>query len=323
MEYHLAISDYSSDLLKCIYKLQQRGVLCDAGLECKDGVVYVHKLVLVSCGSPYLEQQVSTGNHNSTRCYISLNDYSLKTVYDLVKTLYTGNLNVLHENMTEMANLCRFLHIEKLESAIASVIQNKSNNVDDGSNQNINLSLETDISYEGHNIQYSSNSPVKTQVDTEFSVVDSTCEIREHDKNFDELCYSAHNYRGSPRKQCVKRVKRLNMSKGTPFPKKTRLLIRNIKNETFCAENNDNVDETSNVVELLGIAKNLSTGTDHRPSGNVGGECIQCKLCNNDFISDLQDGNDPKNIACEECKNMYSGDDTTHIKIERKKVSYY
>jgi hypothetical protein len=70
-----------------------------------------------------------------------------------------------------------------------------------------------------------------------------------------------------------------------------RTVWRNIKNETFCAENNDNVDETSNVVELLGIAKNLSTGTDHRPSGNVGGECIQCKLCNNDFVSDLQDGN--------------------------------
>jgi hypothetical protein len=80
--------------------------------------------------------------------------------------------------------LCRFLHIEKLESAIASVIQNKSNNVDDGSNQNINLSLETDILYEGHNIQYSHISVTKfrnNNADIAMCQCDISCDMSQYD----------------------------------------------------------------------------------------------------------------------------------------------
>ena len=76
MEYDIIIPQYSEELSKHMYQLQQKGVLCDAWLVCKDGKVFIHKLILMSTTSPYLQQQVTAGSQsNATKCHISLEDY--------------------------------------------------------------------------------------------------------------------------------------------------------------------------------------------------------------------------------------------------------
>ncbi|CAC5405935.1 unnamed protein product [Mytilus coruscus] len=127
MDYNITIPEYSRDLSKHMYQLQQAGLFCDAWLVCKDGVVFVHKLVLMACGSAYLLQQLSTDTSTSTQCQVFLKGYSLKTVYDFVQALYTGSFTLNHDRAFEMLNLCTFLDVSIFTSSVQGVVNNDSN----------------------------------------------------------------------------------------------------------------------------------------------------------------------------------------------------
>ncbi|XP_063447999.1 uncharacterized protein LOC134727548 [Mytilus trossulus] len=127
MDYNITIPEYSQDLSKHMYRLQQSGLFCDAWLVCKDGVVFVHKLVLVACGSAYLLQQLSTDTSSNTQCQVFLKDYSLKTVYDLVQALYTGSFTLNHERAFDLLNLCTFLDVSIFTTSVQGVVNSDAN----------------------------------------------------------------------------------------------------------------------------------------------------------------------------------------------------
>ncbi|VDI70241.1 Hypothetical predicted protein [Mytilus galloprovincialis] len=127
MDYNITIPEYSRDLSKHMYRLQQSGLFCDAWLVCKDGVVFVHKLVLVACGSAYLLQQLSTDTSSNTQCQVFLKDYSLKTVYDFVQALYTGSFTLNHERAFDMLNLCTFLDVSIFTTSVQGVVNSDAN----------------------------------------------------------------------------------------------------------------------------------------------------------------------------------------------------
>ncbi|XP_076107558.1 uncharacterized protein LOC143075858 [Mytilus galloprovincialis] len=127
MDYNITIPEYSRDLSKHMYRLQQSGLFCDAWLVCKDGVVFVHKLVLVACGSAYLLQQLSTDTSSNTQCQVFLKDYSLKTVYDFVQALYTGSFTLNHERAFDLLNLCTFLDVSIFTTSVQGVVNSDAN----------------------------------------------------------------------------------------------------------------------------------------------------------------------------------------------------
>ncbi|VDI41935.1 Hypothetical predicted protein [Mytilus galloprovincialis] len=126
MEGSFTIPSHAEDLTKCMYELQQDGTFCDAGLECKDGVIFVHKLVLMACRSPYLRNQLASESQG-TRVYVSLKNYSLKTVCCLVQTLYTGQLNVSQENKVNFRLLCETIGLDNMKYAAENFIHQDRN----------------------------------------------------------------------------------------------------------------------------------------------------------------------------------------------------
>lgn len=121
--YRVNVSSYSSDLCKCLYQLQQNRVLCDAGLKCKEGIVYVHKLVLLSCGSSYFTSQVSKQKSTWCSIYISLDDFHSSVVHKVIQGIYTGEIIVMQDQIKEIISLCKFLDLSIFKSAIIKTVK--------------------------------------------------------------------------------------------------------------------------------------------------------------------------------------------------------
>lgn len=126
--YRVNVSLYPSDLCKSLYQLQQSGFLCDAGLKCKDGIVYVHKLVLMSCGSSYFTSQVS--KQESTWCSISLDDFLSNVVHKVIQGIYTGEIIVKQNQIEEIISLCKFLDLSIFKSEIIKTVKIAGTNED-------------------------------------------------------------------------------------------------------------------------------------------------------------------------------------------------
>lgn len=128
--YRVNVSLYPSDLCKSLYQLQQNGFLCDAGLKCKDGIVYVHKLVLMSCGSSYFTSQVSTQESTCTWCSISLDDFHSNVVHKVIQGIYTGEIIVIQNQIEEIISLCKFMDLSIFKSEIIKTVKIAGTNED-------------------------------------------------------------------------------------------------------------------------------------------------------------------------------------------------
>ncbi|CAG2196594.1 unnamed protein product [Mytilus edulis] len=292
MDYDITIPEYSQDLSKHMYQLQQTGVLCDVWLVCKDGVVFVHKLVLMACGSAYLQQQLSADTSSSSQCQVFLKDYSLKTVYDFVQALYTGNLTLCHDRAIDTLKLCTFLNVKVFATTIQSVVDNDPNlkrEFDKGGRSN-NMNR---IFYEVEMAKDSSSAPFKVPVKVQKSniimekIVDNSLKTKDifsqsgvesprrnrimviksdtnektKRKNNTE---ATHSDDCIPKKQAKVSKQTLNVVQTSPniFQPQTKLVKISPKNVSNSPVQSDHTYEADNTTELLNIAKNLSTSTD-------------------------------------------------------------
>ncbi|CAG2196585.1 unnamed protein product [Mytilus edulis] len=291
MEGSYSIPSHAEDLTKCMYELQQDGTFCDAGLECKDGVVFVHKLVLMACKSPYLRNQLASESQG-TRVYVSLKNYSLKTVCCLVQTLYTGQSNVSQENEVNFRLLCETIGLDNIKSAAENFIQ-----VDQNVNEVESISPFCAVQVEEEIIEYQ-------DVNTRTALVASA--NHGPDDNFINSTSTVDNVEDlnneiSDVKVDGDTVKRNQDLERNQKQQKRR---KNFHNENT-SQVKDNVT-SANVAEILTIAKQLS-GIDEAQPSKPASSCLDqtksslCSLCTKEFANERENVTDPSKTVCTEC----------------------
>ncbi|XP_063396074.1 zinc finger protein 12-like [Mytilus trossulus] len=306
MKGSLTIPRHAEDLTKCMYGLQQDGTFCDAGLECKDGVIFVHKIVLMACRSPYLRNQLASESQG-TRVYVSLKNYSLKTVCCLVQILYTGQLNVSQENELNFRLLCETIGLDNIKSAAENVSQQEQNIYDVKSiNQLCAVQVEKEIlkSQDGITALVAS---VNHRPDD--NLVDST----NTDDSLEDLNYGRSDVKvdgdtvkGSQDSEVEREA---NKSLAPPKIRETRShKRRKIYHPDNTSQVKDNAT-SANVAEILTISKQLS-GKDEAQPSKPASSCLDqtkssvCYLCTKEFVNEHDEGGnikDPSKTVCIEC----------------------
>ncbi|XP_052074486.1 zinc finger protein 33A-like isoform X2 [Mytilus californianus] len=309
MEDSFTIPSHVDDLTKCMYELQQEGTFCDAGLECKDGVIFVHKLVLMACKSPYLRNQLASENQG-TRVYVSLKNYSLKTVCCLVQTLYTGQLNISQENKVNFRLLCQTIGLNKIKSAAENFIQQDQNIYEV---QNINPFCAVQVAeeiIESPDKITALVASVNHGPDDNF--VDSTNTV----DNVEDLNYDNSDVKVGgdmvKRSQDLEGERDADKSLDLPKVRKTRSNKRRKMFHNEITQAKDNAT-SSNVSEILAIAKQLSEIDKAQPS-KPASSCLDqtksslCSLCTKKIVSEEENVTDPSKTVCTECMVLFSGE---------------
>ncbi|XP_052074480.1 zinc finger protein 11-like [Mytilus californianus] len=330
MEGSLTIPSHIEDLTKCMYELQQDGKFCDAGLECKDGVIFVHKLVLMACRSPYLRNQLVSESEGE-RVYVSLKNYSLKTVCCLVQTLYTGQINISQENEVDFSRLCEMIGLDKIKSAAENLIQHDQNIYEI---ESINPFCAVQVEEEVIESQDEITALVASvNHGPDDNLVDSTNTV----DNVEDL-----NYDSSDVKVGSDMVKRSQDSEGEreadksfdPPTMPTRRETRsNKRRKIFHNENTSQAKDnatSSNVAEILTIARQLS-GIDEAQPTKPASSCRDqtksslCSLCTKEFVNEDENVTDPSKKVCTECMVLFSGEtnDDQEVGTEPDQIQSY
>ncbi|CAC5405917.1 KRAB [Mytilus coruscus] len=310
MEGSFTIPSHAEDLTKCMYELQQDGTFCDAGLECKDGIIFVHKLVLLACRSPYLRNQLASESQG-TRVYVSLKNYSLKTVCCLVQTLYTGQLNISQENEVNFRLLCETIGLDNIKSAAENFIQQDQNIYEvESINPFCAVQVEEEIlqSQDGITALVAS-----VNHGPDDNLVDSTNTV----DNVEDV-----NYDSCDVKVGGDKVKRSQDSEGEreadqfldpPSIRETR------SNKRRKIHHNDNATSA----EILAIAKQLS-GIDEAQPSKPASSCLDqtksslCSLCTKESVNEGENNTDPSKTVCTECMVLFSGETNDDQEMETK-----
>ncbi|XP_063417059.1 zinc finger protein 33A-like isoform X1 [Mytilus trossulus] len=301
MEGSYSIPSHAEDLTKCMYELQQDGTFCDAGLECKDGVIFVHKLVLMACRSPYLRNQLASESHG-TRVYVSLKNYSLKIVCCLVQTLYTGQSNISQENEVNFRLLCETIGIDNIKSAAENLIQ-----VDQIVNEVESINPFCAVQVEEEIIEYQDGITCTARVASanhrpDDNFIDSTSTV----DNVEDL-----NNKISDVNQDFEVEMEANKSLDLPTIRETR---SNKRRKIFHNENPSQAKDnatSANVAEILTIAKQLSGIDEAQPSKPVS-TCLDqtksslCYLCKKEFVNEGENVTEPSKTVCTECMVLFS-----------------
>ncbi|XP_071179706.1 zinc finger protein 271-like [Mytilus edulis] len=320
MKGSLTIPRHAEDLTKCMYELQQDGTFCDAGLECKDGVIFVHKIVLMACRSPYLRNQLASESQG-TRVYVSLKNYSLKTVCCLVQILYTGQLNVSQEIELNFRLLCETIGLDNIKSAAENVSQQDQNIYDVKSiNQFCAVQVEKEIleSQDGITALVAS-----VNHGPDDNLVDST----NTDDSLEDLNYGSSDVKvdGDTVKgsQDSKVEREDNKSLGPPKIRETRSnKRRKIYHPDNTSQAKDNAT-SANVAEILAIAKQLSGKDEAQPSKSAS-SCLDqtksslCNLCRKEFANEGENVTKPSKTVCIECMVLFSEETNHDQEIETK-----
>ncbi|XP_071179702.1 zinc finger protein 595-like isoform X1 [Mytilus edulis] len=313
MEGSFTIPSHAEDLTKCMYELQQDGTFCDAGLECKDGVIFVHKLVLMACRSPYLRNQLMCESQGE-RVYVSLKNYSLKTVCRLVQTLYTGQLNISQENEVDFRHLCETIELDNIKSAAENFIQQDQIIYEvESVNQFRAVQVEEEIieSQDGITALVAS-----VNHGPDDNLVDSTNTV----DNGEDLNNDSSDVKVGgdtvKRNQDSEGERETNKSLDPPTMATGRETRSNKRRKIFHNENpsqaNDNAT-SSNMAEILTIAKQLSGIDEAQPSKSASSYLDQtksslCSLCTKEFVNKGENVTDPGKPVCTECMVLFSGE---------------
>ncbi|XP_052074481.1 zinc finger protein 595-like [Mytilus californianus] len=310
MEGSVTIPSHVEDLTKCMYELQQDGTFCDAGLECKDGVIFVHKLVLMACRSPYLRNQLASQSQGE-RIYVSLKNYSLKTICCLVQTLYTGQLNISQENEVDFSHLCETIGLDNMKSAAENFIQ-QDRNIHEVESMNpfCAVQVEEEISESQDGITALVASVNHGPDD---NLVDSTNTVDYvEDLNYDNSDLKVGSDIAK-RSQDSKEERDAEKSLDPPTGRETRSnKRRKIFHNDNIAQAKDNAT-SSNVVEILAIAKQLS-GIEEAQTFKPASSCLDqtkpslCSLCTKEFVNEEENATDPSKKVCSECMVLFSGE---------------
>ncbi|CAG2196601.1 unnamed protein product [Mytilus edulis] len=315
MEGSYFIPSHAEDLTKCMYELQQDGTFCDAGLECKDGVIFVHKLVLMACRSPYLRNQLATESQG-TRVYVSLKNYSLKTVCCLVQTLYTGQSNISKENEVKFRLLCETIGLDNIKSEAEHFIQ-----LDQNVNEVESINPFCAVQVEEEIIEYQDGIKCTALVASanhgpDDNLVDSTITVDNVEDLNNEISDVKVDGDTVKINQDLEVEREANKSLNPPTIRETRSSKRR---KIYHTDNTSQVKDnatSANVAEILAIAKQLSGKDEDQPSKSAS-TCLDqtqsslCSLCKKEFVNEGENVTDPTKTVCTECIVLFS-EETNH-----------
>ncbi|XP_076107563.1 uncharacterized protein LOC143075860 isoform X2 [Mytilus galloprovincialis] len=313
MEGSYSIPSHAEDLTKCMYELQQDGTFCDAGLECKDGVIFVHKLVLMACRSPYLRNQLMCESQGE-RVYVSLKNYSLKTVCRLVQTLYTGQLNISQENEVDFRHLCETIELDNIKSAAENFIQQDQIIYEvESVNQFCAVQVEEEIieSQDGITALVAS-----VNHGPDDNLVDSTNTVDNVEYLNNDISDVKVGGDTVERNQDSEGERETNKSLDPPTMATGRETRSNKRRKIFHNENPSQAKDnatSSNMAEILTIAKQLSGIDEAQPSKSASSYLDQtksslCSLCTKEFVNKGENVTDPGKPVCTECMVLFSGE---------------
>jgi len=114
-ECHSEVHMHGSLLLRQLNEFRNSNILCDATL-CVDGrTFYAHKTILASC-SPYFKAMFSSKMKESNETKpIILNDIEGQNMEELLKYIYTGEIELRHDNIRPIIAAANYLLITSLK----------------------------------------------------------------------------------------------------------------------------------------------------------------------------------------------------------------
>ncbi|VDI41937.1 Hypothetical predicted protein [Mytilus galloprovincialis] len=322
MEGSYSIPSHAENLTKCMYELQQDGTFCDAGLECKDGVIFVHKLVLMARRSPYLRNQLASESQG-TRVYVSLKNYSLKTVCCLVQTLYTGQSNISKENEVNFRLLCETIGLDNIKSEAENFIQ-----LDQNVNEVESINPFCAVQVEEEIIEYQDGITCTALVasanhEPDDNLVDSTSTVDNVEDLNNEISDLKVDGDTVKRNQDLEVEREANKSLDPPTIRETRSSKRRkIYHTDTTSQAKDNAT-SANVAEILAIPKQLS-GIDEAQPSKSASTCLDqtksslCYLCKKEFVNEGENVTDPSKTVCTECMVLFSEESNHDQEMETK-----
>ena len=114
---------YCTSMSKQLNDFREANVLCDVTI-CVDGrTFYAHRCVL-SASSPYFKAMFSSNMKESTECKpIVLNDIDAHNMEELLKYIYTGEIELTPENIRPIISAANYLLITSLKERCVKFLQ--------------------------------------------------------------------------------------------------------------------------------------------------------------------------------------------------------
>ncbi|XP_077998525.1 kelch-like protein 17 [Glandiceps talaboti] len=112
---HVSTS-HCQDAFVAMYRMRQRGVLCDITLKVGLGRIPAHKLVLASC-SPYFQAMFTSDMSECRQPEITMHDVDCHALELLVKFAYTAEVTVTEKNVQTLLPAASLLQLHTVREA--------------------------------------------------------------------------------------------------------------------------------------------------------------------------------------------------------------
>ncbi|KAG6455511.1 protein tramtrack, beta isoform [Manduca sexta] len=116
-QYSLSWQSYQKNICKGLGSLQERGEFVDMTLAADGHFVKVHKMVM-SLISPYIKDLITSAD--CSHPVIFLNNITYTTLSSILEYIYTGEVCVTRDNLSEVLQAGKALHIKGLVDMIES-----------------------------------------------------------------------------------------------------------------------------------------------------------------------------------------------------------
>ncbi|XP_063448027.1 zinc finger protein ZIPIC-like [Mytilus trossulus] len=122
-------SRYKESLSTALYKLQQADCLCDIWICTKTRMVPVHRLMLEAFTGPLCNTSVKDGTSPISNFIDICSRFARSIVLILVRYLYTGEVIIDVELISEFIKLCKLLHLDSVVLGMETEMEFLNKNV--------------------------------------------------------------------------------------------------------------------------------------------------------------------------------------------------
>ncbi|XP_052085449.1 zinc finger Y-chromosomal protein 1-like [Mytilus californianus] len=142
---NIQVGGHRDTVLITLHTFQQKETLCDVNIQTKDGQVKGHSVILASCASAVLCNQVFTQRNNGMNSIIYINcpQFTRRDVNSVLQFLYLGVINIDTEHVEGFLALCSAWQLQLAASMIEYYLKQNCRNINEAVNC-MNLSMQYD-----------------------------------------------------------------------------------------------------------------------------------------------------------------------------------
>ncbi|CAC5394287.1 unnamed protein product [Mytilus coruscus] len=142
---NIQVGGHRDTVLITLHSFQQKETLCDVNIQTKDGQVKGHSVILASCASAVLCNQVFTQRNNGINSIIYINcpEFTRRDVDSVLQFLYLGVINIDTEHVEGFLALCSAWQLQLAASMIEYYLKQNCKNINKAVNC-MNLSMPYD-----------------------------------------------------------------------------------------------------------------------------------------------------------------------------------